>query len=318
MRKDIFISICIPAYKNVAHLKRLLDSVAKQNFKDYEVIVTDDSADDSLKLLVHYYQNLLPSLTYTKNNAVLGSPKNWNAAISLAKGKWIKIMHDDDWFSSADSLALFAVAAKNNSKSAFLYSAYFNVFEQEKAKELIVISHFRQKWLKKNPVTLLSKNVIGPPSAVMFRNGKNLVFDNRMKWLVDIDFYIRYLQDAETFFIRKPLVNIGIHEGQVTKSAFRVLAVEISENFLLLEKVGIRQLKNIMIFDACWRLIRNLKIRTVRDIEQSGYSGEIHNLLISMIRWQSFFPNSILKIGLFSKLLMFIHYLIHRGSIIKM
>lgn len=38
------LSICIPAYERPALLKRLLDSIAKQVFKDFEVIITDDSS----------------------------------------------------------------------------------------------------------------------------------------------------------------------------------------------------------------------------------------------------------------------------------
>ena len=44
-----FISICIPAYKNTTYVGRLLDSISEQTFTDYEVVVTDDSPDDSVK-----------------------------------------------------------------------------------------------------------------------------------------------------------------------------------------------------------------------------------------------------------------------------
>ena len=46
-------------------------------------------------------------IQYFKNKTSLGSPLNWLAAISHAKGDWIKIMHDDDYFSSIDSLKFF-------------------------------------------------------------------------------------------------------------------------------------------------------------------------------------------------------------------
>lgn len=40
------VSICIPAYNNGQAVRRLLSSVEKQTFKDYEVIITDDSAGE--------------------------------------------------------------------------------------------------------------------------------------------------------------------------------------------------------------------------------------------------------------------------------
>ena len=36
------VSICIPAYKDREGLKRLLKSIEKQSFTDYEVIISDD------------------------------------------------------------------------------------------------------------------------------------------------------------------------------------------------------------------------------------------------------------------------------------
>ena len=45
MAEPILISICIPAYKHPDFLKRLLDSISIQSFRDFEVIISDDSPD---------------------------------------------------------------------------------------------------------------------------------------------------------------------------------------------------------------------------------------------------------------------------------
>jgi len=45
------VSICIPAYNNEPSVRRLLESIERQNFKDYEVIITDDSVTDGIKKL---------------------------------------------------------------------------------------------------------------------------------------------------------------------------------------------------------------------------------------------------------------------------
>ena len=51
MHESPLISICIPAYKRIDYLQKLLDSISIQTFKDYEVIVTDDSPDESVEIL---------------------------------------------------------------------------------------------------------------------------------------------------------------------------------------------------------------------------------------------------------------------------
>jgi glycosyltransferase involved in cell wall biosynthesis len=111
MNSAVAISICIPAYRNTAFLKRLLDSIACQTFTDYEIIITDDSPDDSVSQLIQNLTGIQP-IRYYKNKTALGTPENWNEAIRHANGAWIKLMHNDDWFHSPDALTIFTTRHK--------------------------------------------------------------------------------------------------------------------------------------------------------------------------------------------------------------
>src|ERR1700722_12721578 len=107
------VSICVPAYKRITFLKRLLESVSMQTYRDFEVIVTDDSPDDAVKELCTSYSRQF-ALSYYRNDQPLGTPENWNEAIRKAKGQWIKLMHDDDWFTDAHGLAHYVEAVNKN------------------------------------------------------------------------------------------------------------------------------------------------------------------------------------------------------------
>ena len=54
--KNPIISICIPAYKRIDYLKRLLWSIEIQKFKDFEVIISDDSNDHSVEELIKEFK----------------------------------------------------------------------------------------------------------------------------------------------------------------------------------------------------------------------------------------------------------------------
>ncbi|MBC7937190.1 MAG: glycosyltransferase, partial [Rhizobacter sp.] len=74
------ISVCIPAYKNADFLRRCLDSLVSQSFTGFEVILSDDSPDDSVATIAEAYKKDL-QIIYFKNDPSLGTPANWNFAM---------------------------------------------------------------------------------------------------------------------------------------------------------------------------------------------------------------------------------------------
>lgn len=303
--------MCIPAYKRTIYLKRLLDSVSIQSFRNFEVIVTDDSPGEEVMQLCKKYNKQF-SIRFFKNPTNLNTPENWNEAIRQAKGQWIKLMHDDDWFSNENSLQQFADAINKFPNCTFFFSAYTNVYENERREKKMFLNDFRKKELLKEPNILIADNVIGPPSVTLHKNDHSVWYDRRMKYVVDIDFYIQYLRKTKFCYINQSLINVGINSAQVTKYTFNVPEVHLKESLLLLEKTGPQPLKNIIVFDGWWRLIRNFSIKSVEQIRAHGYRGDVPAIILSIITFQKKFPASLLKKGVFSKAFMSICYLRNR------
>jgi glycosyltransferase involved in cell wall biosynthesis len=293
---------------------RLLDSIAIQTFRNFEVVVTDDSPGLEVNALCETYKGKF-HLCYFRNDSPLGSPENWNEAVRMARGEWIKIMHDDDWFSGENSLLEFALAADKNPDASFIFSAYRDVFLDENRERVMFVPPGRYKAFLRDATVLFARNIIGPPSVVLYRRSLPVRFDPAVKWVVDIDFYIRSMSGGRPAYISKILVNVGLGRTQVTQDCKRQRVVEIPENFYLLQKVGYHHLKNVLVYDAWWRLMRNLEIRRREDITGSGYSGPIPNVILSMVRWQRMLPFRLWRIGVLSKSGMFLHYLSHYNQI---
>ena len=115
------VSICIPAYNQPTNLRRALESVFLQSFKDYEVIITDDSLDNSVSIVADEFGQHT-NLRYYKNKTRKDTPENWNEAVRLASGELIKILHHDDWFSDENSLADFVKMLDRNPEVDFGFS----------------------------------------------------------------------------------------------------------------------------------------------------------------------------------------------------
>ncbi|MGC4231685.1 MAG: glycosyltransferase family 2 protein [Niabella sp.] len=308
-----FISICIPAYQRPQYLKRLLDSIRVQSFADFEVIITDDSPDDSVHQLFHEYADI-PSLYYHKNPRPLGTPANWNAAIALAKGQWIKLMHDDDWFMDTGSLQQFADAAKKND-GAFIFSAFINKYENSGIEKIHFPEKFRLKQLKKHPGSILSKNIIGHPSTTLYPNDGKCLYDEKLKWLVDVEMYIRRLDSSRFVYIKKTLVALGMSDSQVTAQVKMAPEVEIPEHLYFLKKTGVHILKNIMAYDYFWRFIRNFNVTTPAYFKQYDKENTAPEIISRMINAQNKIPKPLLRTGVISKLLMLLHYLTNKKYI---
>ncbi len=304
-----FISVCIPAYRNPHYLSRLLESISIQTFKDFEVIVTDDSPDDLLQPIIDQYNQKL-GILYIKNKIAFGTPANWNFAISKARGAWIKLMHNDDWFANENSLGVFASAALNSNGKNFIFSG-FNEVQDDSIKKHI-INKAEKLLLKKSPFNLFKRNFIGPPSTTLINNNQQEWYDENVKWVVDFEFYIRCLRQTNFLSIDLPLINIGIHNNQVTKEAFGNPAIEIPENLYLLNKIGADSLKNLFVYDYYWRLFRNLKIRDFSEVTSFYSSGKLPDQLKKMLSIQFKIPLSILDFRVFSKSGMLVSKLFSR------
>ncbi|HXB93284.1 MAG TPA: glycosyltransferase [Puia sp.] len=307
MTEAPLISVCIPAYKNIGFLRRLLDSIAIQTFRDFEVVVTDDSPDETVGQLCTEYVSRF-RMHYFRNAAPLGTPENWNEAVRKARGEWIKIMHDDDWFAAEDSLAEYAAAISGHPETNFIFSAYRDVFLDEGRQREMFLPRRRFKTFLRNKSVLFARNIIGAPSVVLYKRLPSVEFDPNIKWVVDIDFYIRYLGARQPVYIDRILVNVGLGKMQVTQDCRRP-EIEIPENFYLLGKVGNHNLRNILVYDAWWRLMRNLEVRKMEDISGSGYHGPIAPAIRSMVSWQRLLPQRFWKFGILSKTGMFLNYL---------
>src|SRR5215218_415106 len=303
-----FISICIPAFKRPENINNLLRSISVQTYTNYEIIITDDSPDDSLAAVLQKYAHL--PISYYKNSTPLGTPANWNYGISKAKGQWIKLMHDDDWFATEACLKTFANKAQNGNQ--FIFSGYNTVSAESGAIKKMSFPSIWEKRILRNPFTLLAWNIIGPPSVTLVHHSIKEQYDTAMKWRVDIDFYVRLLYKGKAFtYINEPLINVGISGSQVTNYCINQPEVELPEGLLLLQKYGIAPLKNILVYDTWWRIIRNVGVRNVSQLSRYTKLEDWPMVILKMVQLQSCIPASVLKVGLFSKACMLFSYFIN-------
>ena len=303
-----FFSICIPVYKNTTYLGRLLQSIAEQTCTDYEVVIADDSPNEVVEVFLQTNFATMP-LVYHKNIQPLGTPANWNKAIDLAKGAWIKLMHDDDWFAHPEVLSRLKHLLTNQ-PPAMVYTNYRNVVlsDLQRTTQKMNGSAARRNFIHKHPEGLYARNIIGPPSVTLIHRKISNRYDERMKWLVDIDFYMQLLPATPVLYVEEVMIHVGLSDEQVTQFTHNIPEVEIPEGLMLLQKVGVKSFNNILYYDAWWRLLRNLKIRSIGQLQSFAKDLPVPSALQNLVRHQFKVPPGLLSIGVFSKLFMAISW----------
>ncbi len=244
----MLISICIPTYNSGEKLERLLNSIRIQTYKNFEIIISDDSNNDGVKEIIYSkYSNL--NIKYYKNEIALGTPNNWNNAVAKSNGEWVNLMHHDDWYTSENSLQQFANAAMNHQNKLLIFSAYYHYHLEDDTKVLYHTSKLEILMLKQKYLTLY-KSIMGNPSTTLINSRyKPFYYDTNFKWLIDYDFFTTLFENEHSFhYIPSALVNLGMHKEQVTAYVFQNPEYEIPESIGLLKKHGIDILKNFFIF----------------------------------------------------------------------
>ena len=90
-------SIIVPIYNVEKYLVACLDSILRQTFKDYELIlINDGSTDESLKICRTYLNKDKRIKLIDKSNGGLSSARN--AGISKAEGDFILFIDSDDLY----------------------------------------------------------------------------------------------------------------------------------------------------------------------------------------------------------------------------
>lgn len=85
--KKTLISIIVPVYNTEKYIERCLDSVMKQDYPNFEVILVNDGSTDESGIIIQKYKEMYENISYIKQeNKGVGAARN--AGIKVAKGDY--------------------------------------------------------------------------------------------------------------------------------------------------------------------------------------------------------------------------------------
>lgn len=240
------VSVLIPAYNYAHYLSEAIDSVLGQTYKNFELIVVDNCSTDNTEEIVNNYAKHDTRIKFVRNQENIGMYRNYNQALLLATGDYIKFLNADDKFEPT-LLEKFVNILENDTTISVVTSCrqYFG------SKNDVLIPPFKGKVESTTAIlsSLKKGNWIGEPTTVMFRR-ENLnlgLFDISLLMFADQDMWLRHLRVGNLYVIDEVLSYFRIHEEQGTvnltddssKRLFNLLQyAEYRRNALLNHRFG--------------------------------------------------------------------------------
>ncbi len=237
------VTVCMPAYNNARFLAEAIESVLKQSFERFELLIIDDCSTDGTREIVGAYAAADDRIVFRGNPLNLGMVENWNACLQEAQGEYVKYLFGDDLLASPDALQKMVAVLDADKSVSLVASARYLI--DDRSVKTGTASGFSGNIVVAGPGTInrclfTQKNLIGEPSVVMFRKSQAARgFDCRYSQFVDLEMWFYLLEQGRFAYLTEPLASFRVHAGQQTNINVREL-VHVDEMLALLDDYGNR------------------------------------------------------------------------------
>ena len=279
IQQDILLSICIPAYNRPVWFERTLRSIVTNitnNKQCIEVIISDDSDHNECSVIASRILTPLNiSYKYIHNQPKLGMAANWNHAIQLASGKYILVLHDDD-FLLQNAVEKIIKAINNNQEQypVMLFGVHI-VDEQEK---IIKKQLCKQKSYLSTETALIkvlsNSSFIRFPGILIRRDMFEEVgyFDTEVGEVADLDMWIKLVSNYGLFCLSNSIRSAyTVHSNALTTKMFN--EETINKLLTLFDKVKDLNILKFKQIEKCKSdfMHQFILAGTYRKIKQSNY-----------------------------------------------
>jgi glycosyltransferase involved in cell wall biosynthesis len=221
------VSVIIPAYNAMTYLPKTVESVFKQTFTDFEVIIVNDGSSDGIEQWVNTITDRRVKLISQKNQ---GAAAARNTGIAHAKGAYIAFVDSDDlWEASKLEKQVYCLDNNPNVGLVYVWVASIDAKGNHLGK-IYSNDSCGYVWEK-----MVQGNIVWSGSASMVRRDcfeKLGVFDQNLRFAEDWEMWIRISRNYSFAVIKEPLVYYRHHANNKSQNYIKTI-----DNFrLIVEK----------------------------------------------------------------------------------
>jgi glycosyltransferase involved in cell wall biosynthesis len=224
------VSVIIPVYNAEMYLRESIDSVLKQTFKNYEIIVVDDGSTDGTREIIH---QSYPMVRYIfQSNG--GPAKARNRGIAEAKGDFIAFQDADDiWLPTKLEKQVEYFRQHPDIDFTFTENSLFN------SNGILKSEIGKRKRLMEGDIVrnIFWKSYVATPTVMVRKKVHQEIggFDESLITAEDDNLWLRIAIRFKTGLIDEPLVLVRINEKSLTRTEKNIF-VGVREHLNLIEK----------------------------------------------------------------------------------
>jgi len=302
------VSVVIPTFNYAKFLANTVDSVLRQTFRNFELIVVDDGSVDETRAVMESFHDERVRYVYQENSGLSAAR---NTGIHHARFDYIAFLDaDDQWMPDLLETVMKSFAGLP-SEYGMVVGGYAgmdgdgNPTEGRKRRIAADRELLARDFLMKNPGPLSSSVVL---KSCVFRDCG--VFDTTLRSSEDRDMWIRAAMRYRVYFICKPLVFIRKHRQSMSAHAVRM-----RENTLkTIRKAYDNRVVSRFNIPFWLRVLGVYYFETAWTHYDEGQNGAALGFILrSLLIWPGPLPTARLNEPPFFRLRALVHFLL-RGS----
>lgn len=233
-RSSPTVSVCIPTYRGAAHIGATIDSVLAQTFADFELVIVDDNSPDDTFAIASRCAD--PRVRCLRNPRNLGPEGNWNRCLAETKGRYVKLLPQDDLLAPGCLQRQVAVLESDARHEIAIVFCARTIVDAE-SRPVVVRRPFGRRDRRLSAATIFRRclrrgtNAIGEPGAVLFRRAlADAVgpFDATFGYVVDLDYWLRLLAHGDGYYLSDTLASFRVSRGAWSVAIGRSQAEQFS------------------------------------------------------------------------------------------
>lgn len=134
---DNLVSVIMPAHNSDRFIAKSIDSVLRQTYDNFELLVVDDNSSDNTACIVKNINNFDNRVIYIRLDGERGVVAARQKAIDIAKGRYIAFLDSDDIWLPEKLEKQLRFMKNNNSKISCTAYEQINEFGEQKGNKII-------------------------------------------------------------------------------------------------------------------------------------------------------------------------------------